>query len=87
MNSERWYKSPNLMSDLAGMLADGPLHEAMLILKERAKARRLTNADVTALALQHAHLVGYQKALDDLNDLSQPPKKRTVPKLTEWDKT
>ena len=86
MNSDLWYNSPNMMEELRALLAEGPLHEAMIILQERAKARKIPEADLTALALQHATLVGYQKALDDLINLSRPVKKRILPKLTEWDK-
>lgn len=86
MTTELWYNSPNMMEDLRGLLAEGALHEAVLILQERAKARKIPEADITSLALQHATLVGYQKALDDLINLSRPVKKRTLPKLTEWDK-
>ena len=86
MNSDLWYNSPNMMEELRALLAEGPLHEAMTILQERANARKIPGVDLTALALQHATLVGYQKALDDLINLSRPVKKRTLPKLTEWDK-
>lgn len=88
MTTDLWYQSPTAMHDLAALLADGALADAMLILQERAKAREVPNGDLTAIALSHATLTGYQKALDDLRRLSQPPKKpdhkARAEALSEW---
>ena len=86
MTLQDWFKVPEKQEELARLLRDTVLAHAVDFLSQRAKARLPSaNVDTTALALTHAHLAGYQKALDDLVTLSQPPPTtKRKPVESEW---
>jgi hypothetical protein len=86
-----WHNVPELREELKLLMEKTVLSSALNLLSLKAKARPLTlGADVTALALTHAHLAGYQKALDDFAALAQPPqrapglRKSDDPLAGEW---
>lgn len=83
MNLKDWYTSPTLMLELQKALQEEPMKSLMSVLQSRAKARPVSTNDVTQIALEHATLSGYQKALDDIATLSQPLKQKPTP-LEEW---
>ncbi len=74
MTITAWYSVPELREELARLIKNTALSTALEVLSLQAKARMPSmQVDVTTLALTHAHLAGYQKALDDLVALTQPP--------------
>ena len=74
MTITAWYNVPELREELARLMKETVLSTALEILSTQAKAKLPSmQVDVTTLALTHAHLAGYQKALDDLIALTQPP--------------
>lgn len=74
MTITAWYSVPELREELARLIKNTALSTALEVLSLQAKARMPSmQVDVTTLALTHAHLAGYQKALDDLTALTQPP--------------
>ena len=83
MNIKDWYSSPTLMVELAKAIHEEPLKSLLAVLQSRAKAQIINSNDVTQIALAHAALSGYQKALDDITALSQAPKQKPTP-LEEW---
>lgn len=83
MSVKDWYLSPTLMLELSIALQEEPLKSLMSLLQSRAKAKTINSNDVTYIALEHATLSGYQKALDDIIALSQPQKQKPTP-LEEW---
>lgn len=83
MNAKEWYNSPTLMVELAKAIHEEPLKSLLAVLQTRAKAQIINSNDVTQIALTHATLSGYQKALDDIIALSQAPKQKPTP-LEEW---
>lgn len=91
MTITNWYSVPELREELARLVKETVLATALEVLSTKAKATLPSmQVDVTTLALTHAHLAGYQKALDDLMALSRLPlvSKRTLtpdPSITdEW---
>ncbi len=74
MTITAWYSVPELSEELARLTKETVLSTALEVLSLQAKAKLPSmQVDVTTLALTHAHLAGYQKALDDLVALTQPP--------------
>lgn len=74
MTITAWFSVPELREDLARLLKESVLATALQVLESRAKATLPSmQVDVTTLALTHAHLAGYQKAINDLISLAQPP--------------
>lgn len=74
MTITAWFNVPELREDLARLLKESVLATALEVLESRAKATLPSmQVDVTTLALTHAHLAGYQKAISDLISLAQPP--------------
>lgn len=74
MTITAWYNVPELREELARLMKETVLSTALEVLSVQAKAKLPSmQVDVTTLALTHAHLAGYQKALDDLVALTQPP--------------
>lgn len=85
MTTEDWYRSPTAMHELAGLLEKGVLKEAMELLKANALPAALRTCDVTAIALNHAVLSGYNKALQHLEALATNPTKDQKPMPPAWD--
>ena len=74
MTITAWYSVPELREELARLTKETVLSTALEVLSLQAKAKLPSmQVDVTTLALTHAPLAGYQKALDDLVALTQPP--------------
>lgn len=84
MNAEDWYRSPTAMQELAGLLKDGALKDAVEVLKEGSRASSFATNDLATIALRHASLAGYTKALNDLVALASPPKTQKTSALEEW---
>ena len=89
MTTEDWYRSPTAMHELAGLLKDGVLKDAVEVLKENARATSFATNDLATIALRHASLAGYTKALNDLIALATPPKnqKKVAPEAWSHIKT
>ena len=84
MTAAQWYQSPTAMIELDKLLREGSLKDAMEVLKEESRATSFNTNDLATIALRHASLAGYQKALNDLVALSMPPKKLKKQTLEEW---
>lgn len=83
MTLTTWYQSPTAVQDLAKLLSDGVLHDALLILQERARVRNIKNTDPVILCQQLRRLEGYQEALDDLRSLATIPEPKAQKLLPE----
>ena len=84
MTTEDWYRSPTAMHELAGLLNDGALKDAVEVLKEGSRATSFATNDLATIALRHASLAGYHKALNDLVALASPLKNQKSSALEAW---
>jgi regulator of sirC expression with transglutaminase-like and TPR domain len=82
---QKWYTTHLPQEELDRLISTTCLGEALSILKQHAKVPPVKSNDLTAIALAHAQLAGYQKAIDDLIALSAPRnRKQLAPLPTEW---
>lgn len=83
--TQQWYVTHLPQEELGRLLTSTCLQQAVAILQSQAKPKTLKSADPVSLALTHAQLVGYQKAIDDLIALSAPRNAKQLSALpTEW---
>lgn len=83
--TQKWYVTPIPQQELDRLITSSCLGAALEILQNQAKARGIKSVDPVTIALSHAQLAGYQKAIDDLIALSAPKNVKgpaTLP--TEW---
>lgn len=82
---QKWYTTHLPQEELDRLITTTCLGEALDILKQHAKVPPVKSNDLTAIALSHAQLAGYQKAIDDLLALAAPRnRKQLAPLPTEW---
>ena len=67
-----WYAVPQRQEELAGILQNTVLREAIAILNRGNRPTLSSSLELTTLALIQASQAGYQKALDDLESMARP---------------
>jgi len=83
--TQKWYVTPLPQQELDRLITSTCLGDAIGILQAQAKPKMLKSSEPVAIALAHAQLVGYQKAIDDLVALSAPRNVKPLSALpTEW---
>jgi len=82
---QKWYTTHLPQEELDRLITTTCLGEALSILKEHAKVNPVKSNDLTVIALAHAQLAGYQKAIDDLLALAAPRNRKPLAPLpSEW---
>jgi hypothetical protein len=85
MTTEDWYRSPTAMTELAALLKEGALKDAIEVLKEESRATSFNTNDLATISLRHASMAGYNKAINDLIALATPTKKISRNTPLEWE--
>lgn len=83
--TQLWYTTNHPQEELGRLLTSTCLKDAVGILQSQAKPKSIKTADPVSLALTHAQLVGYQRAIEDLLALAAPRNMKQLAALpAEW---